>query len=134
MEWLGTPYHFGGTGGRGIDCSAFTRTIYDKVADVWIPRTASSQYDFGKNISKNDLQFGDLVFFNTRRHVRVGHVGIYLGDNLFAHSSTRFGVTVSSLESAYYSARLIGAKRLYSNDLAKLRNTSSSNQHGTVHY
>jgi cell wall-associated NlpC family hydrolase len=53
-----------------------------------------------------------LVFFNTRRRVKPGHVGIYIGDNLFAHASSKSGVTVSSLDYDYYSNRYMGARRV----------------------
>ncbi|NQW30190.1 MAG: C40 family peptidase [Ignavibacteria bacterium] len=127
MDWLGTRYHYGGTVRTGIDCSAFTRMIYNTVATAELPRTAASQYTVGAPISKNaDLQFGDLVFFNTRRRTYVSHVGIYLGDNLFAHSSSRYGVTISSLESTYYAKRLIGARRLDDQDVLRLASNQDS--------
>ena len=118
LNWLGTPYYFGGTTNRGIDCSAFTRQIFYSSAKVLLPRTAREQYQVGIPVKREKLEFGDLVFFHTRRHTYISHVGIYLGDNLFAHSSSRFGVTVSSLESKYYSSRFIGARRLTQRDLA----------------
>ncbi|MCX6153916.1 MAG: C40 family peptidase [Candidatus Kapabacteria bacterium] len=119
MNWLGTPYHFGGSSNRGIDCSAFTRFIFQSASNSLLPRTAHEQYTVGKPITRRGLQFGDLVFFNTRRKVYVSHVGIYLGDNLFAHSSSRYGVTVSSLESTYYGNRFLGGRRLRTADMAK---------------
>lgn len=120
LNWLGTPYYFGGTTDRGIDCSAFTRQIYYSAAKILIPRTAREQIKIGVPVKKEKLEFGDLVFFHTRRHAYVSHVGIYLGDNLFAHSSSRYGVTVSSLESKYYNSRFIGARRLTTKDLLNL--------------
>jgi hypothetical protein len=120
MNWLGARYHFGGHARTGIDCSAFTRTVYGTVASIELPRTAASQISVGSVVRRNDLQFGDLVFFHTRKHARVSHVGIYIGDNLFAHASSRFGVTVSSLESTYYSKRLLGARRLTDADIMRL--------------
>lgn len=119
MEWLGTRYRYGGTTSRGIDCSAFVRMLYLKTGEILIPRTARVQWNIGATISRSDLEFGDLVFFHTRRRYYVSHVGIYLGDNLFAHSSSRYGVTVSSLESGYYDKRFIGARRLTPRDVAK---------------
>jgi len=113
MDWLGTRYDFGGQARSGIDCSAFTRMVYSSVAKIELPRTAAQQSTIGRSISKRtNLQFGDLVFFHTRRHAYVSHVGVYLGDNLFAHASSRYGVTISSLESTYYGKRLIGSRRL----------------------
>lgn len=111
MDWLGTNYVFGGTSRSGIDCSAFTQTVFKNGAKVNLPRTAAMQYEEGKTIKRENLEFGDLVFFHTLTHTYVSHVGIYLGDNLFAHASSRNGVTVSSLESAYYGSRMIGARR-----------------------
>lgn len=120
LNWLGTPYYFGGTSDRGIDCSAFTRQIFFSAANILLPRTAREQINIGIPVKRDKLEFGDLVFFHTRRHAYVSHVGIYLGDNLFAHSSSRYGVTVSSLDSKYYSSRYIGARRITLKDLAKL--------------
>lgn len=113
MDWFGTPYRFGSMTENAIDCSAFTQRVYLNSADMRLPRTANEQFKVGKIVKhRNDLQFGDLVFFNTRKRVRVSHVGIYLGDNLFAHASSRSGVTVSSLEQDYYNRKYIGAKRI----------------------
>jgi cell wall-associated NlpC family hydrolase len=121
MDWIGTPYYYGGTQRSGIDCSAFTRTVYKMVANITMPRSAAQQSTVGEVIREGDkLQFGDLIFFNTRRAVYVSHVGMYLGDNLFAHASSRFGVTVSSLQANYYRTRFIGARRLRVEDIEKL--------------
>ncbi len=129
MDWLGTRYDFGGSSRTGIDCSAFTRMVFSTVAKVELPRTAAQQSTIGRTVSKRtDLQFGDLVFFHTRRHAYVSHVGVYLGDNLFAHASSRYGVTISSLESTYYSKRLIGARRITEQDIARLATTPDSTQ------
>ena len=119
LNWLGTPYRFGGTSDNAIDCSAFVLTIYREVGDINLPRTAREQFKIGTAVNRSELQFGDLIFFHTRRHAFISHVGIYLGDNLFAHASSRYGVTVSSLESTYYNNRFIGAKRLTSMDVPK---------------
>ncbi len=121
MEWLGRPYHFGGTTEQGIDCSAFIQTLFRTCAGALLPRTAQEQYAYGQLVERaEDLQFGDLVFFHTRNHAWVSHVGIYLGDNLFAHASSRYGVTISSLESSYYRKRFLGGRRLTLADLQQL--------------
>lgn len=119
MEWLGTRYRYGGTTERGIDCSAFVRMLFQETANIIIPRTARDQYKTGEVIERKNLEFGDIVFFHTRRRPYVSHVGIYLGDNLFAHASSRYGVTISSMESQYYGKRFIGARRLTSKDLQR---------------
>jgi len=110
VSWIGTRYLFGGMGRHGIDCSAYTGTLYRSV-NYRLPRTAAAQWDVGVSVDKDQLQFGDLVFFNTRSAVYVSHVGMYLGNGYFTHASSRNGVTVSSLSSDYYSTHLIGARR-----------------------
>lgn len=116
IKYMNTPYKYGGNSMKGIDCSAFTQTVYRDALSIDINRSAREQYKQGEVITeKSELKFGDLVFFNTRRRVRPGHVGIYIGDNLFAHASTKHGVTVSSLDHNYYSARYMGARRIDNN-------------------
>lgn len=118
IKYLNTPYKFGGNSMKGIDCSAFTQTVFRDALAINIHRSAREQYTQGEVISdKDELKFGDLVFFNTRRRVRPGHVGIYIGDNLFAHASTKLGVTITPLDHNYYSARYMGARRVESNGL-----------------
>ncbi len=110
VDWVGTRYLFGGMGRNGIDCSAFTGMVY-RTLNYKLPRTAAMQWEVGIAVPREDLQFGDLVFFNTRRAVYVSHVGMYLGNGMFAHASSRNGVTVSSLDAEYYSTHMIGARR-----------------------
>ncbi len=115
IDWLGTRYHYGGLSREGIDCSAFVREVYRKSFNVELPRTANMQSGIGDNINRTGLQFGDLVFFHTTGRAYVSHVGIYIGEGLFANSSCSKGVTVSSLESKYWAKRYIFAKRLFTN-------------------
>ena len=112
IKYLDTPYKYGGNGGKGIDCSAFTKQVYENSLSFDLPRSAREQYRVGDEVSKDELKFGDLVFFNTTRRSYPGHVGIYLGENQFVHASRKLGVTVSSLDEAYYSKRYIGARRV----------------------
>ncbi len=113
IKYLNTPYKYGGNTANGIDCSAFTQTVFRNVLSLDLNRSAREQYRQGIEITNRDnLKFGDLVFFNTRRRVRPGHVGIYIGDNLFAHASSRNGVIVSSLDQDYYSRRFMGGRRV----------------------
>ncbi len=114
IKYLDTPYKYGGSTGNGIDCSAFTLQVYKNSLDVDLPRSAREQYHDGEEISKDDLKFGDLVFFNTQRRSKPGHVGIYLGENQFVHASRKLGVTVSSLDEEYYRKRYMGARRIES--------------------
>ena len=132
MEWLGTRYRFGGTTKRGIDCSAFTRTVYRDVTGVELPRTAYYQYQVGQAIERDNLEFGDLVYFRTRSYAPITHVGIYIADDIFAHASSGKGVTFSSLESSYYARKYKGARRLTTEDFAKLEGQIQSEEvHGT---
>lgn len=122
MTLFGTPYRFGGVTTRGLDCSAFTRLIYYRVAGIVLPRTAREQISYGKPIKKiSDLQFGDLIFFHTYSKKFASHVGIYLNDGLFVHAGTRYGVAVASLTSEYYTKRFIGGRRLTEKDIQHLK-------------
>lgn len=121
VNLLGLRYRYGGTDAtRGLDCSAFTGTIYSRALGVRLPRSSNQQFRVGDNINKRDeLRIGDLVFFKTRRRrAPVSHVGIYIGNNLFAHASTKYGVIISSLEHPYYNRTYVGARRLISEDPA----------------
>jgi cell wall-associated NlpC family hydrolase len=112
VKYMNTPYKFGGESKNGIDCSAFTQAVYNS-CNIHLLRSAREQYTQGIAINdKHNLRFGDLVFFNTRKTVRPGHVGIYIGDNLFVHASSRNGVIVTPLTSEYYSERFMGARRI----------------------
>ena len=100
-DWIGTPYRFGGNSKKGVDCSAFTKQLYDQVFNLDIKRNSRDIFSMVSPISKNDLKEGDLVFFKI--HSRsISHIGIYLGDGRFAHASLR-GVAISNLDDAYYS-------------------------------
>lgn len=113
IKYLDTPYKYGGNTINGIDCSAFTKTIYTNVLSIDLLRSARDQFTQGIKINnREDLKFGDLVFFDTRRRVKPGHVGIYIGDNLFAHASSKNGVIVSSLDQDYYSRKFMGGRRI----------------------
>ena len=109
-DWWGTRYRYGGTNKKGVDCSSFTGKVLESVYGITAPRTAAEQYDMAEKLPENELVEGDLVFFNTRGG--VSHVGIYLGENYFAHSSVKYGVTVSSLKDDYYSRKFIGGGRI----------------------
>ncbi|TFF33548.1 C40 family peptidase [Mucilaginibacter psychrotolerans] len=100
-DWIGTPYRFGGSSRKGIDCSAFTKQLYSDVFNLTIRRSSRDIFSMVNPVSKDDLKEGDLVFFKIHSR-RISHVGIYLGNNRFAHASSR-GVAISSLDDAYYS-------------------------------
>ncbi len=119
IRYLDTPYKYGGNSKNGIDCSAFTQTVFKNCFNITLLRSARDQYTQGLIVDDKDgLKMGDLVFFNTRRRVRPGHVGIYIGDNLFAHASSSYGVRISSLEEDYYSKRFMGGRRIEESPLS----------------
>ena len=109
-QWLNTPYRFGGNSKEGIDCSGFTSELMKVVFGAALPHSAKGQYRCVEKIDKEELQEGDLVFFNTRGG--VSHVGVYLKNRFFVHSSTKEGVTISSLDEKYYHRKFIGAGRI----------------------
>lgn len=110
-KYMGVPYVYGGASADGMDCSGYTMTVYKNAIGVTLPRSASEQAKVGTSVKYENLKFGDLVFFNTTGQAD-SHVGIYLGDDLFAHASVSLGVTISSLQSFYYEKRYEEARRV----------------------
>lgn len=114
-SFIGAPYKYGGNTVQGLDCSAYVRKIYE-IFDVQLPRSAREQFHAGTKIDRGELAVGDLVFFRTKRYIKYPtHVGIYIGDGYFIHSSSghgRIGVKIDSLSSEFYSRTYIGATRV----------------------
>ncbi|MBK0381448.1 C40 family peptidase [Pedobacter sp. SD-b] len=100
-DWLGTPYHLGGDTKKGIDCSGFAYKLYDKTFNTIIGSNARNIFSMVNPINKNDLKEGDLVFFKIHSK-SISHVGVYIGDNKFAHASSSRGVMISNLNEAYW--------------------------------
>lgn len=130
-SYMGVRYRLGGESRSGMDCSGFTLKVY-AAAGITLPRTAAQQFETGRNVKKKELQFGDLLFFNTKRLANtscacllgmvrptgdfplfygVTHTGIYVGDGRFIHASPSSGVSYARLEDDYWRPRFLGARR-----------------------
>ena len=109
-QYKGIKYKYGGTDKRGFDCSGFTQKVYENAFQIKLPRTTDEISEVGKKVSKNKLKPGDLVFFRPSRKYK--HVGIYMGDNFFMHSSTSKGVIKSDLNNVYWDKKYRYAKRI----------------------
>ena len=115
-DWWSTRYRFGGSDHEGIDCSSFTEKLFSNVYGYAVPRTSKEQFSAFKKVATKDLKEGDLVFFNTRSTRRkkrkaITHVGLYLGNNYFVHSSVSDGVTINSLSDEYYRKKFVSGGR-----------------------
>lgn len=103
-SWIGTPYKYGGVEkGEGVDCSGMVMMVYESVAGEKLPRNSAKQAEFCNEISAEEVDMGDLVFFATGKDPdKVSHVGIVIDNDSFIHASSSKGVVVSQLSSAYY--------------------------------
>jgi cell wall-associated NlpC family hydrolase len=113
MGFLGVPYRRGGNNAEtGFDCSGFVRAMYEQTIGLMLPRRANEQAAATQKIEKNDLQPGDLVFFNTMRRA-FSHVGIYVGEGKFIHSPKPGAeVRVEDMRIGYWERRFDGARRV----------------------
>ena len=107
LEYVGTPYERGGASPAGFDCSGFVLFVYAQ-AGVSLSHGVAKQYRLGSAVPRDQLEPGDVVFFD-----RLRHAGIYIGDARFVHA-TKPGdvVMVSSLDEEWFRRRWIGARRL----------------------
>lgn len=108
-RWNGTPYRLGGEGPAGIDCSALVQTIFSERFHIDLPRTTEEQAMEGQEVTRDELQVGDLVFFRPPGVYR--HVGVYVGDGYFLHVSTSQGVKLSELDNTYWRRHYWQARR-----------------------
>jgi lipoprotein Spr len=109
-KWIGTRYRYGGATSKGIDCSAYTGTLVHNAFGIVLPRTARNQYAVCIKLSRDEMQQGDLVFFNTRGG--ISHVGMYLGNGYFTHASTSSGVMISNLNETYWTRKFVSGGRI----------------------
>jgi cell wall-associated NlpC family hydrolase len=107
MQYRGAPYRWGGEAPSGFDCSGFVRYVYAQVG-VSLPHNAATQYQYGTSVSRDNLEPGDLVFFD-----RLRHNGIYIGDGRFIHArQTGKYVGIGSLDDDWYRTHWVGGRRL----------------------
>ncbi len=109
-QWWAVPYRIGGSTMNGIDCSNFVRGLTNYTYGLELPRTSREQAAYCKEIQREELKEGDLVFFNTGRG--ISHVGMYMANNKFVHASTSMGVVISSLDEPYWKRRYVKSGRL----------------------
>jgi lipoprotein Spr len=100
-EWYSTPYKYGGCQRSGVDCSCFTSLLYEKVYGKKIARSTGEMYSGCDKIGLEDAKQGDLIFFKIGGNT-ITHVGVFIKNKLFVHSSTSNGVVINSLDEAYY--------------------------------
>jgi len=110
-KFLGIPYLWGGNTKEGMDCSAFVKQIY-AIYGIDLPRTSALQSQLGVKIPKQSLLPGDLVFFGEAERDSVTHVGIYMGNNKFANSTSSYGVKYSGMDEPYFLLKFLFAKRV----------------------
>ncbi len=127
ISQTGVKYKYGGIApDSGFDCSGFVRYVFQQAANLTLPHGARAISQVGTKVSKDELQPGDLVFFNTLRSV-TSHVGIYVGNNRFIHSPSAGGtISVTDMNDAYWAKRFTGARHIEANDLAAIETNKPS--------
>jgi peptidoglycan endopeptidase LytE len=110
LSLVGIPYRLGGTSLHGFDCSGFTTYVMGQFG-VKLPRISTDQFVVGTAVDRQDLQVGDLLFFDSLRRGKISHVGIYIGNNKMVHSATR-EVDVVDLDWYYKHYKYYGARRV----------------------
>lgn len=108
-DWKNVRYKMGGTSRLGIDCSGFTQRIFKEKFGIELPRTTLTQVNMGVEVKKSDLRIGDLVFFKTSKTMK--HVGVYVGDGDFLHSSIK-GIQFTKLDKQFYKDAYWTARRI----------------------
>lgn len=109
---LGRSYVYGDIGVKGFDCSGLTYSIYLNNLGIKLPRSSSSLISAGKKVNKSDLAPGDIILFNTSGK-GISHAGLYIGDGKMIHASSgKKKVVIEDINSKYYSARYVTARRI----------------------
>lgn len=109
-EWKGVPHRDGGLSRNGIDCSGFVYLTYVRLFDIELPRTTDGFAGAGVEVSRRELQKGDVVLFSTGWF--RDHAGIYMGNGQFMHVSSKKGVMLSGMNDYYWNDRFTQGRRL----------------------
>ena len=118
MKYLGTPHCLGGRTSACLDCSGLLAHAFGQ-NDIPLTGSSDDMARYGQVLlKKTDLRRGDLLFFrNTFRSANyITHSAIYLGDNQFIHTSSRFGVTITALTHPWWKRRFAFGTRVFSNN------------------
>ena len=111
LGYRGVPYRNGGSDPSGFDCSGFVQYVFKKVGTL-LPREVRDQFQRGLAVNRDDIEAGDLVFFETVSR-GASHVGLAIGGGEFVHAPSSQGVVrVERLTSTYWARRYVGARRL----------------------
>ncbi len=109
-RYLGTPYRYGGSLPHNVDCSLLVQTVF-RAKGINLPRTAAQQYEVGRVVHYSEMLPGDRIYFVSKSG-RINHTGIYMGNGLFIHASSRRGcVAIDALYDRVFWTRFIGARR-----------------------
>lgn len=112
-EWMGVRYRLGGSTKRGIDCSQFTKKLYNEVYGVKLGNNCQQQWNQTKRVERDSLVVGDILFFRSRQSPSGWHCGLYLGEGNFVHAANRAeGVKISNLSEPKYANHYKGAGRV----------------------
>ena len=112
-EWMGVKYKYGGNTKDGTDCSGLVTQLYLAVYDRKLQRNSARIFEKDcKEIKKNQLKEGDLVFFSSsNKKSRINHVGLYLIEGKFVHAGSK-GVVIDSLSAPYYNKHHVASGRV----------------------
>lgn len=110
---VGVPYRYGGNNPKGgFDCSGLIAYVYNKSANIKLPRTIQEMSSKGQSLGNQAPAPGDLVFFNTTGD-KYSHAGIYVGQGRFVHAPSAGGtVRLDFITTPYWAAKFIEARRV----------------------
>lgn len=111
--FLGGKYVSGGNNpNTGVDCSGFTKYVFEHFGYT-LSRTTSGQAKNGKEVNRSEMQEGDIIIFLNDSKSKIGHVGIYIGNDKFIHAANASrGIVIDSVYNSYYDPRFVCARRI----------------------